>query len=286
MASIGALCTSTSGVLVVLAGSGAATTAFFRCVFAIPLLFVLALRDQRRLGPRPTSQRLRAAAAGLIFGVDLVLVVHAINEVGAGIATVLGNLQVVFVAAAAWMFFGERPTKRLVAALPIVLLGVVLVSGLTGRPSFGGDPVAGIAFGLGASLTYACFLLILRSATGTSQVAGPLLDATAGAVVSTLVLGVIFGSFSLTPGWTALGWLLVLAVSSQNIGWLFITWSLPRLSRTAAAVILLLQPAAALGLAGIVLAQQPTLVQIAGAALIVGGVMAVARRETTIDPAP
>lgn len=286
MASIGAICTSTSGVLIVLAASGAATTAFYRCVFALPLLVGLAIREQRRFRPRTGAQRLRALAAGLIFGVDLVLVTHAINEVGAGVANVLGNLQVIFVATAAWVLFGERPTRRLVLVLPVVLLGVVLISGLAGLPSYGGHPIAGIAFGLSASLTYACFLLILRGATETSFVAGPLMDATFGAVLSAVVLGLIFGTFTFTPGWSALGWLLLLAISSQNVGWLFITWALPRLSRTASAMVLLLQPVAALGLAAVVLSQQPTVVQIIGAALIVSGVLAVARRETTIDPAP
>jgi drug/metabolite transporter (DMT)-like permease len=244
------------------------------------------MREQHRIGTRTRMQRLRAAAAGLALGVDLVLVTHAINAVGAGIATVLANLQIIFVAVAAWVLFGERPTKRLIMALPVVLAGVALVSGLAGRPSFGAHPVAGIVFGVGASFTFAVFLLILRGAAATSHVAGPLADASAGAVVSALVLGAIFGTFTLSPGWRALAWLLVLAVSSQSVGWLLITWSLPRLSRTASPMILLLQPVAALGLAAVVLRQQPTILQIVGAALIICGVVAVARGETTIDPAP
>jgi len=284
-AAIGALCISSSAVLVELAASGAATTAFFRCALALPLLIPLAVREKRRCKGRPRNARLRAAAAGIFFAIDLVLWTHAINDVGAGIATVLGNLQVVFVAAAAWVVFGERPTRRLVLALPVVFAGVVLVSGLAGRPSFGGDPVAGIAFGVGTPLAYAAFLLILRGATGTAHIAGPLMDATASAAVSSLVLGGIFGTLDLAPGWRALGWLLVLAVTSQTIGWLFITSALPRLPRAISSLMLLLQPVASLGLAALVLSERPTWVQLLGAVLICGGVLTVARRATTGEPA-
>jgi drug/metabolite transporter (DMT)-like permease len=283
LAAIGALCISTSAVLIELAGAGAATTAFFRCALALPLLVPLALREQRRLGARSTRARLTAALAGLFLAIDLVLWTHAIHEVGAGIATVLGNLQVVLVAAAAWMLFGERPSRRFALALPVVFLGVVLVSGLAGKPSFGGHPVAGIVFGVGTSVAYAAFLLILRGATGTPHVAGPLLDATASSAAGALVLGAIFGSLSLAPSWQALGWLLLLAVTSQTIGWMFITSSLPRIPRALSALMLLLQPVAALGLAAAVLGQVPTWVQLLGAVLILCGVLAVARGNTVTN---
>ncbi|HSP65749.1 MAG TPA: DMT family transporter [Candidatus Deferrimicrobium sp.] len=281
LAAIGALCISSSGVLVELAASGAATTAFFRCALALPFLVPLAFREQRRLGRRTGRARATAVLAGMFFAVDLVLWTHAINEVGAGIATVLGNLQVVFVAAAAWVLFSERPTPRFALALPVVFAGVVLVSGLAGRPSFGGHPVEGIVFGVGTSLAYAAFLLILRGATDTPHVAGPLLDATASATVGSLILGGIFGTLDLAPPLRALGWLLLLAVTSQTVGWMFITSSLPRLPRAISSLMLLLQPVAALGLAALVLAERPTWLQLAGAVLICGGVLMVARNTTS-----
>jgi drug/metabolite transporter (DMT)-like permease len=280
LAAIGALCISSSAVLVELAASGAATTAFFRCALALPLLALLTLREQRRLGPRAPRARAVAALAGVFFAVDLVLWTHAINEVGAGIATVLGNLQVIFVAAAAWILFAARPTRRFATALPVVFAGVVLVSGLAGRPSFGGHPVAGIVFGIGTSLAYAAFLLILRGATGTPHVAGPLFDATASAAVSSLILGGVFGTLDLAPPLRSLGWLMLLAVTSQTIGWMFITSSLPRLPPAISSLMLLLQPVAALGLATLVLNERPTLLQLFGALLICGGVLAVARQAT------
>jgi drug/metabolite transporter (DMT)-like permease len=162
--------------------------------------------------------------------------------------------------------------------LPVVLAGVILVSGILGGHAAGLDPVAGAGFGLGTSAAYACFLLILRTTAGTTQhVAGQLADATAGAAIGSVVLGLMFGGLRFEIPWPSLGWLLVLAMLSQTAGWLLITSSLPRLPASVSSLLLLLQPAAAMVLADLVLGERPTLTQIGGAVLVCLGVLAVAR---------
>ena len=275
LAGLGAACISASGILIKLADTGAATAAFDRCLLALPLLVALAVVEQRRRGPRPRAIRAGAFVAGLVLSVDLVLWNHAIAEVGAGIATVLGNLQVLFVALAAWMLFAERPHRTFLIALPVVLAGVVLVSGLVDSTTGGTHPLAGIGYGMATSVAYATFLLILRrTSAGTPHVAGPLAEATTGAALGALLLGLVFGGFQWQIGWPTFGWLLLLSVSSQTIGWLLITSSLPRLPAAISSLTLLLQPAAAMLLAAIVLSERPTLAQIAGAVVVCTGVLA------------
>ena len=180
LASLGAASISASAVLIKLANTGAATAAFYRCLLALPVLTALAVLEQRRRGPRPRRARLGALAAGVFLAIDLVLWNHAIADVGAGIATVLGNLQVVFVTAAAWLAFRERPGRGFFLALPVVLAGVVLVSGLADGVH-GTHSVAGIEYGLGTSIAYAAFLLTLRqTSSATPHVAGPVAEATLG----------------------------------------------------------------------------------------------------------
>jgi len=274
LAVLGAASISSSAILVTLAGTGAATTAFFRCALALPALITLAAFEQRRRGPRRPAARLGALAAGLLLGIDLVLWNHAIAEVGAGVATVLGNLQVLFVAVAAWLLLGERPGRGFLWALPVVMAGVVLVSGLADHGG-GHHPLAGIGYGIGTSLAYAGFLLILRqTSTGTAHVAGPLADATAGSALGALILGLLFGGFRLEMPWASFGWLLLLAILSQTVGWLLITSSLPGLPAAVSSLLLLLQPAAALLLAAVVLGERPTPLQLVGAAGVCGGVLA------------
>jgi drug/metabolite transporter (DMT)-like permease len=287
---VGAACISSSGIVVQLAHGGAGTTSFFRCALALPGLYALAWWERRRQSGRSTRARLGAALGGAFLGIDLVLWAHSIYDVGAGVATVLGNLQVLFVTVFAWTVLQERPRARFVAAVPAVLVGVALVSGLLGRSATGGHPLAGVLYGLGTSITYAVFILVLRRSTrGTSQVAGPLADASAGAAVAALVLGLALGQLSFTPTLAAFGWYVVLALLSQTLGWLLITSSLPRLPAALSSLLLLLQPASALVLAAVVLSQRPTLLQVLGAALVCAGVLIAAgarRTNPAAEPAP
>jgi drug/metabolite transporter (DMT)-like permease len=277
LATLGAACISASAVLIKLADTGTASAAFYRSLLALPLLAVLAVLEQRRRGPRPLRSRFWAMLAGVFLAIDLVLWNHAIADVGAGIATLLGNLQVVFVTVAAWLLFRERPGRGFFLALPVVLAGVVLVSGLADH-AHGVHSVAGIEYGLGTSLAYAAFLLILRqSSAATPHVAAPLAEATLGATAGAAALGLVFGGWQLDIGWHAFGWLLLLAMTSGTVGWLLITSSLPRLPASMSSLLLLLQPAAAILLAAVVLGEHPSPLQLAGAALVCGGILVAAR---------
>jgi len=97
MAVLGALAIAFSAILVRLAEQPPSTSAFFRCLYALPVLGLLAWRENRRLGPRPARSRRLAWAAGLLFAADLIFWHHTIENVGAGLGTVLGNLQVAMV---------------------------------------------------------------------------------------------------------------------------------------------------------------------------------------------
>jgi drug/metabolite transporter (DMT)-like permease len=286
LAVLGAATISASAILIKLADTGVATAAVYRCLLALPLLLVLAAVEQRRRGRRDRSARAGAVVAGLCLSVDLVLWNHAIAEVGAGVATLLGNLSVVFVTVIAWVVFRERPRLRFLLALPIVMVGVVLVAGVVDSPGSGnGHAVAGIWYGLGTSVAYAAFLLILRHSSGRApHVAGPLSDAVLGAAAGSLLLGLAFGGLQFRVPWPSFGWLLILAISSQVIGWLLITSSLPRLPAAVSSLLLLLQPAASLLLAAVVLAERPSLLQLAGAVLVCGGVLLASRSRPAGPP--
>lgn len=291
MAGLGAAVISSSAIFVVLSGASPAGTAFYRSAIALPILTVLAIIEQRRHGRRPLAQRLRAGLAGAFLAVDLILWTHAIVDVGAGVATVLGNLQVLFVAGIAWVAWGERPNRAVALALPVVIVGVVLVSGMIGQPAAGQHPLSGIVYGLGTSIAYAAFLLTLRrSSTTSAHTAGPVADASAGAAITSLLFGLAFGGLGLHPLWPAIGWLALLAVLSQTFGWLLITSSLPRLPAAVSSLMLLLQPAASLGLAAIILGERPTWLQIGGAILTCVGAlaasMAATRQPAARQPAP
>jgi drug/metabolite transporter (DMT)-like permease len=155
MAMAGATCIAFSAILVRLADVPPSTAAFYRCAYAVPPLALLAWWERRRFGPLERRALWLSLIAGIFFMADLVFWHHAIAAVGAGLATVLGNTQVVIVPLAAWAFLKEKPAGRTLAAVPVVLLGVVLISGVVGAGAYGSNPALGVLFGVLTAITYA-----------------------------------------------------------------------------------------------------------------------------------
>lgn len=284
-AAAGAACIASSGVLVRLSEATPVTVAVFRCLYALPLLGALALWESRSVGPLPARARRLAWIAGVFFAVDLVAWHHAIEAVGAGLATVLGNLQVLLVGFIAWLVLHEKPHKGLIASVPVVLVGVVLISGVIGEGAYGESPVAGVFFGALTSAAYAGYILTLREGSrDLRRIAGPLFHATAVATISAVAFGLVTGTMEAPPGLDSHGWLAALSFTSQSIGWLLISLSLPRLPAAVTSMVLLLQPVGAMLLARAVLEEIPSLAQIAGAVLILCGVIASTRGRREDEP--
>jgi drug/metabolite transporter (DMT)-like permease len=187
---------------------------------------------------------------------------------------VLGNLQVVLVAFAAWAVLGERPERRIVAAVPVVFTGAVMISGVLEAGGYGRDPVLGTIYGVLTTLAYSAFLLVLRQINrDVRRPAGPLLDATATSAVVSAVAGALLGEVDLVPSWPAHGWLLLLALTSQVVGWLLISVSLPRLPAALTSVLLLVQPIGSVALGVLILDEHPSPLQLLGVVVILGGVL-------------
>ena len=278
---LGALAIAFSAILVRLADVSPSTAAVFRCLYALPALGLLALLEERRYGRRAAGQRRLALIAGLFFAADLVMWHHAIEWVGAGLATVLANTQVVLVGLIAWAVLGERPSSRVLVAVPVVLAGIVLISGVIGTDAYGANPLLGVVFGVLTAFAYSGFLLVLRQGNqDVRRPAGPLFDATLAGAIGSLAAGLVFRDVSLIPSWPAHGWLILLALTSQVLGWLLISLSLPRLPAAVTSVVLTVQPVGSVALGVVLLAESPSALQLVGVVAILAGlVMATVRRR-------
>jgi len=284
----GALAISFSGILYRVAHVSPTTGALYRCVWALPALGVLAFLENRRYGPRPLKSRALAWLAGLFFAIDLVAWHQGIEEVGAGLATVLGNLQVVLVGLLAWAILREKPPGRSLAAIPVALVGVVLISGAFEHGAYGRNPGLGVAYGILTALAYSGFLLVLREGNrDLRRPAGPLFDATLVSALGTIAIGLVWGNLDWTPSWSAQGYLILLALSSQALGWLLISITLPRLPAALTSVLLTFQPVLSVLFAWAILSESPSGLQLGGVALVLSGLLIVSagrRQERRPEP--
>lgn len=272
---LGATCIAFSGVFYLFAAVSPSTGTFYRAVFGLPLLVIVALGERRRHGPLPPEAIRLAAIAGIFFTGDLMFWHHAIEAVGAGLATVLGNLQVIIVGFIAWLLLGERPSRATLLALPVVLAGVILISGVVGDGAYGAAPELGVVLGVATAICYSAYLLIIRhGGRDPRRPAGPVVVATFFVALCSLVVGEVVGDLDLTPPLHSLFWLALLGITAQSAGYLLISISLPRLPAIITSVILLTQPVMSIGLAVVLLAETPSPTQFVGVALVVGGIAA------------
>jgi drug/metabolite transporter (DMT)-like permease len=270
---VGAMCIAFSGVLYRWAEVSPSTGTVFRALFGLPLLGFVAWLEYRRFGGLPARTVRLAAFAGVFFAGDLLFWHHAIAAVGAGLATVLANLQVLVVGVNAWLAFGERPSRSTFLALPVVLAGVALISGALGGGAYGANPGLGVVLGLATALCYGGYLLVIRrGGHDLRRPAGPVAIATVSTAVVAATVGVLMGDLDPTPRLASLAWLALLGLTSQSLGYLLISLSLPRLPAVLTSIILLAQPVVSVGLAIVLLSEAPSQTQLIGVALVIGGI--------------
>jgi drug/metabolite transporter (DMT)-like permease len=276
LAIAGVVCISFAPILVRAAeDAGDLTIAFFRCLYALPFLAVLYWGTRNR-DQRPSRSRLIAVGAGVLLALDLTFWHASIGEIGAGLATVIVNMQVVFVALLAWVLFREKPGGKAISLLPLMLLGVFLISGAGSTDAYGANPGLGTAQSMLSALFYAGFVLMLReSGRGfVTPSTGPVFDATIGTAIASLIIGLGFSSdFSLDITWPLHGWLLLLALVAQVAGWLLIARALPQLPALDTSVLLLGQPMLAILWAHVFYDEALGTGQWVGVALVLSGLV-------------
>jgi drug/metabolite transporter (DMT)-like permease len=244
----GAVIISFSPVFFVYSDTNPSTGAFFRMLYALPALALLAYLV-RKSDTRSSRTRWTAFGAGLILAPDMLAYHSSMIFIGIGIATLIGNSQVIIVTLASWKLFGEKPNQAILVSLPIVIIGLALISGIADTDPYGEDPVKGVVFGTLAAFFYSSFLILFRySNRELAPSSSVQLDATAGAALGLLVLGLLplssvaIEPLELQPTWPGHGWLIVLAMLCQVAGWLAIAYALPRLPAAHTSFAVLLQP--------------------------------------------
>ncbi len=269
---LGALAIAFSGILYRESAVSPSTGVLFRCLYGLPILVLVGVGEWRSLGPMSRRAVGISTLAGVFFAVDLITYHYAVDVIGAGLGTVMGNVQVVIVALAAWALFGERPRSEVLVAMPVVLAGVVLISGVIGTDAYGANPQLGVAIGLVTAASYAGYLLVIRQASPDQRPAGPVAIATALTAVAALGFGTAIGDLDLVPSLPAHAYLIALGILSQSVGYLLIQSSLPRLPAVITSVLLLIQPVATVLLGAVLLGEAPSAWQLGGVAFVVGGI--------------
>lgn len=276
MLGIGAL--AFSAIMVKLSNFEPVTNAFLRCFFGFLTLVPFAVWEIKRKGALNKKGVLLAVLAGIFLGTDMTAWNYAIFFVGAGISSVLLNLQVIIMPVLAMGFDKFKPKKSFWVLVPIMLFGIVLTGGIFDTPpadtSAGpthiwGYPIAvtGTVLGMISGVCYGIYLYSSRK-SGTinpGRYIQPLMwvflaqlipqaftmtflsaegwNVTQGVLVDgKLPLdagGVMTGDMITTTNWI---WMIVLSVVGHAMAWVFVQIGSVNLEPTIVAGLLLLSP--------------------------------------------
>jgi len=212
-----------------------------------------------------------------LFAADLSTWSTGVMLGGATNPTLLANAAPVWVGLAAWLLLKERLAGRFWLGLGLALAGAALVLRLD--LARGSDFGLGSTLGLVASLFYGGYLLVTQlgrrdlDSLSYTWIAGA--SSTLVLLLGGLAFRLPFTGYPPASYWNFLG----LAVGSQAIGYLAITYALGRLPASLVAPTLLGQPVVTAALAVPLLGESISWLQAEGGMAVLAGVALVHRAD-------
>ena len=268
---LGAAALGLGPIFVRLADVGPVASAFWRLALSLPLLLLLfTLRRGETTQASPPSPKV-VLACGFFFAIDIGLWHLSIARTSVANATLLANLNVIFVVLAGIFLFRERVGVRFLAALAIALLGAAALMGSSIR--FAPARVPGDLLAIAAAALYGAYLVAAKELRKRISVVQVLLWT--GAITAAVLLPVsaLLGE-RLWPA-SAAGWLplvglgLICQVSGQGL----VVFALAHLPANFSALTLLIQPVVAALLAWQLFGEALGALELAGAVLVLTGIL-------------
>ena len=240
----GAVMISFSAVFVKLAHVGPTVSAFYRMAIGGFLLMVIAVVTGKAVRFPLKALSLMALCA-FCFVWDLTVWHHSIFYVGPGLATILANFQVFFLAGIGFLFYKERVNIRYVVSVPLALLGLGLLilprNMAAPQPHF----YLGVGLGLLTALAYSAYLLSLRTLQARYTTISAFFVIAVISLLTALGIGleviVTGNSFAIPDTQTYLA-LIAYGIMGQVLGWVLISKGIGNIEASRAGLILLLQP--------------------------------------------
>ena len=237
----------------------------------LPLLF--AFRVPLALSPATLK---RAFAIGVVLAVQSYCLYSAVARIPAALSLLVFNTHPMMLTLLSWAAGTERPAPRALGAMPVALFGLALALDLQGSGSLAGrwtEIGAGVGFALAAAVSFASAMFL--SARWLKGVDGRLRSCLTMGTIAVLALatGGLTGTLALPANSLAwLGLVLLTVFYGSAITALFML--LPRLEAASDIAALNFEPIAVLIVAWMLLDQAVAPLQIAGALIVVGSIVA------------
>lgn len=260
-------------ILVRLTETGPAAAGFWRFLFALPLLTILAAREP---GGIATPSKW-ALLAGLFFALDLSFWHYGIVMTSVANATVLCNLTPVVVTLFGWFVLKERPHRLFLVALALAMGGAfAMAAGADGGQ--GTNPPLGDIFSLSVAVWYSGYFLAVKAARRTAGAMRVTFWATLLGAPLLLIVALALGEDIIPAG--PAGWAACIAMGVMHVfGQGGVAWALGKLPASVTAVTILIQPVVAGLLGWWIFGETLTPIQALGGALVLGAIVMAQRSQ-------
>ena len=278
---VGVLGISLSSIFVKFSQAPAAVTAAWRLLWTVILMtpVVLGKREVRREMSRVNRKTvILSLLSGLFLAIHFAVWFESLHHTTVASSTTIVCTEVIWVSLGYWLFLRGRLTGRAIGAIAVTLSGSVLIA--WADSGSGGTHLYGDVLALIAAVAVAVYTLlgrVIRENTSTTVYTYLCYSACAAVL---LLMCLVQGNGLFSFGFSAIAVGLTLAVFSTILGHSIFTWCLKYFSPSFVSASKLCEPVASAIMAGFLFGEIPTVLQLAGGALILGGVVYYSRIES------
>jgi len=266
---LGATLTSFASVFVALVDVSPTISGFYRGVFACIALSLFLLLTRKRL-EMSRAAWIAVAISGVFFALDLWFWHRSIIFVGPGLATLLASMQVFFMIGAGILFLNQKPSSRQVVAIPLAVVGLVMIVGLNWN-ELPADYQTGVVLGVLTAICFAGYMMFMRQALTHTSHSLPVREVAVMSMFLAIFLGaaaLVEGESFVIPTLADAGWLAANGLLAHSLGLLLVASSLTKVTTTQVGIALLLQPTLSILWDVLFFARSVTVIEASGAVIV------------------
>lgn len=254
---------------------------FLRTLIGSVLLIAIFLISKGKFHIRSNKHdALFILLSGIAMGASWMFLYEAYQQIGVGFASLLYYCGPVIVMILSPLIFKEKLTTYKVIGFIIVLIGIVLVNGKTAAT---GNNTWGLFCGAMSAVMYFFMVTLNKQSKQITGMENSVIQLTVSFLTVAVFVGIKQAFVIHVPG-EAWVWILILGIVNTGIGCYLYFSPLSKLPVQTVAICGYLEPLSAVVFAALLLGERMTVVQVIGAACIIGGAMVgelIKGRQTT-----
>ena len=211
-------------------------------------------------------------------GINWMLLFEAYNYTTVPIATLCYYMEPTIVMLLSPLLFGEKLTGRKVICAAAAIIGMVLVSGVTGGGEMPAGNLRGVLLGLGAAVLYSTVVIMNKRLSGINAYRKTTIQLLSAGLVMIPYL-ILTGGFSIGAGKggfsaATIALLLIVGIVHTGIAYVLYFGSIDGLRAQTVALLSYIDPVSALLFAALFLGEPLSFWGIIGAVMIIGSAIA------------